>query len=388
MNAQLSILRHLIFERLNPQVDSSLTAGEIDILKKEIVCIGGRLLDGMNNAIFSTMDHALVMRHIGQLQSECVYLNDVLHSYRDMQPVYQELSAAIQSILKTTLDYISGYNSGYFNQNNRLPESKKQMMLDELKREGLLLTAKLRSRDVTGRLPDLLQASLLAMQEKEQISYHQMSYMRAMVSELIKLLSLGRSRNWERKLAVRLIVLNFNKTSFFTYCINRIAAAVDEEKTWQRQAQLFGWYSKEIKKMAVDGKSSSYSVMRPGLVVLIGSYIATELQYLKENNEKQVKDTFKNRADNYSFRMKVNMPVGAFALHIQLFIALELFPREIKLNVINQFMADHFSTIGTDSFSANSFDKKRTELDNASYKIVDRHLIKMREYLKVRFLGD
>ncbi|MES2454490.1 MAG: hypothetical protein V4594_03070 [Bacteroidota bacterium] len=388
MNVQLSILRHLIFERLNPAIDANLSANEIEVLRKEIVSVRFRLLDAINNAIFSTMEETVLLRHIGQVQNECVYLNDVLHGYGNVRPEYAPMAVALNETLATTMDYISGYNGKYFDRENRLPESKKQAMLDALRQDSLVLAAKLKSRGISGRLPLLLQDSLKGMEDQESISYRQMGYMTMMLAEVLKLLSLGRSRNWERKLALKLIFLNFNKTSFFNYCIGVIAAAVDAEKTRQKQVQLFGWYGKEIKKLANEGKGSGYSTSRPGIIVLIGIYISAELEYLMESGMQQLKDTFKNRADSYRLRLKMNMPVGAFALHIQSFIATELFSSEIKMNVINQFMADNYCTIGTDSFTANSFDKKRTELDDASYRIVDRHLVDMRAYLKRRFEGE
>jgi len=388
MDVQLSILRQLIFEKLDPEADSNLSSEEIPLMKKEIVSVGLRLFDRINAAIFSTVPENLLQRHLGQLQRECVFLKDVLYGYTEIKLGFMVIVDAITSILNKVMDYISGYNGEYFNQNNRLPESKKQELLSQLKQSGLVLSAKIKSRSIVGKLPELIAERLADLEEKNSISYQQMDYMKMMVAETTRLLSHGRSRNWEKKLAVKLIALNFNTPGFFNYCIGLIAKAVDEEKSVKKQVQLFSWYAKEIKKLVDEGSSRAYSRMRPGIVALIGIYIASELDYLSDHHEKQAKDTFRNRADHYTLRLKVNMPIGAFALHIQLFIAMELFPKEIRKNEINEFMADHFCTIGTDSFTANSFDKKRTELDEASYRIVDKHLVDMRTYLKTRFEGE
>ncbi|MBB5441375.1 hypothetical protein HDC92_005083 [Pedobacter sp. AK017] len=67
------------------------------------------------------------------------------------------------------------------------------------------------------------------------------------MENMLLLLKKNSVKDWNRRVMVELIYLNFNKASFFTYCRRKIAAAVDAEPDFTKQSARFGWYAKEVK---------------------------------------------------------------------------------------------------------------------------------------------
>jgi hypothetical protein len=188
-------------------------------------------------------------------------------------------------------------------------------------------------------------------------------YAKLMMDNMLNLLSVNEDVDWNERVMLNLIYLNFNTESFNNYCKHYIASEVGPKLTLAAQAEKFSWYAKEIKNIypkpnVVCDKDT------PSISESLLTYISLELVHISTvqslPNEKQPAVDLTERADKFDFKLPFNLTVVQLALFIELFIRLKFINIEKgKMMTTIAFIAQNATTIGTDTISAVSLNNSR-----------------------------
>ncbi|AOM77396.1 hypothetical protein [Pedobacter steynii] len=85
MNNQITTLRILVSDTLNPRNYSRLNVDDIHKTCAEIPSIEEGIFKAIREEIYGTSKASIVERHIRQIQSDCIALMDLLHGYADQE---------------------------------------------------------------------------------------------------------------------------------------------------------------------------------------------------------------------------------------------------------------------------------------------------------------
>lgn len=326
-------------------------------------------------------DERLFERYIQGHQSDTIRLLNVLHKQNGEH--CEAASLALQEILA----HIEQHHSKYFDENCPVPEAYRLISMEQLQQDGLVLQAKLKSKGIDPNLQLEILTYLKKLDKAVSCTYKELIYAKTLMRYLLDLLSVNKDCNWNRKVAVELYYLNFNKSTFFTYCRRLIAAEVDALGSFMEQKKHFNWFSRELLKLQVK-PNIAYKVTRPGLHDLLNAYIEKEVTSLVERAaDKTVsatpQQTFTERAERFDFKLPLNLSVPQLALFVQLFIAVGVFIVEKgQIMTIMKFFAANVTTKGTDGISAENLNKQRTKPLAAVVDAVEGMLVEMLDTLK------
>lgn len=319
--------------------------------------------------------------YIQKHQSDTIRLLNRLHKQEGL--VYEAAASALYEIL----NHIEQHHSKYFDENCVVPESYRLMSMEQLRQDGLVLQAKLKSKRIDPALQGELIAYLSKLAEAVSCTYKELIYAKTLMRCLLDLLSVNKDCNWNRKVVVELYYLNFNKSTFFTYCRRLIAREVDALGSFTEQLKHFDWFSREMNKLNRK-PNVAYKSDRKALPKLLNSYIAREIASLLERAaDKTVsatpQQTFTERAERFDFKLPLNLSVPQLALFVQLFIVVGVFIVEKgQIMTVMKFFAANVTTKGTDEISAENLNKQRTKPLAAVVDVVEGILLMMLEALK------
>jgi|GEM_PF-2536506 len=345
----------------------------IDHLKQEISIEMRRVINELKNVTCRNYEEYHLERYIQTHQREAIKLMNVTSMYKEEldqehleQYFYEQASSlyiAMIFALGSILDHIEKEQWKYFDLGLSVPDSDRigsaRLLNDNLN----VLKAKLKSKAIDPILQQIILDYITTHCARESCSYQQLIYAKLIMDNLLLLLSVNRDIDWNKKIMVVLIYLNFNKVSFFTYCKRYVAISVASELTFVAQTGKFSWYIKEIKKMHLK-PNVAYKHRRPPLSESLLTYIDLELLHMLEVQiqvpEKQPVMDLTERAEKLDFKLALNMTVDQLALFVELFMRLKIFPIEKgKTMTTMNFFTQHVTTIGTDQISALSLNKRR-----------------------------
>lgn len=385
---ELSLFEDLLYADFNPlHIQHTLKTRNPEKLKTEIAQETIRIIREFKNVMCKGYEEIHLERYIQTHQRHAIKLIDLLQQHdlqmktQEVPAVFTEVYSTMLTALETILNYIEKELSKYFDLNLPVPEGYRMVSAELLKQQSLVLLAKLRSKDTEPLLQQLIVNYISEHCALETCSYQQLIYAKLFMENMLALLKKNEAEDWNRRILVELIYLNFNCSTFFTYCRRLIAVAVDAEKTYTLQTEKFYWYIKELKQLHIK-PNTGYKVSRPGIAVLLENYIAAELAYLAERYRDDTPllplQTFTERAEKFDFQLPLSLSVPQLALIAQLFIEVGVFVVEKgQIMTIMKFFAAHVTTIGTERISADSLYKKRTNPEARVKDEIERILLKM-----------
>jgi len=291
------------------------------------------------------------------------YLADAGNLCQKGVAVYQAVIRAQESLL----GYLETDLDRYFDRSLAVPDTYRCLSAEQLGKQALVISGKMKGKGVDPALQLIVLDFLGEHCALDSCSYQELMYVKLMVSSLLRLLSVNGEKDWNKKLMLELLYLNFNKSSFFTYCRKQIAAAVDEQRELKSQRQKFAWYMKEIRKLQVKPNVGYNTMGRAGVVELLTGYINTERAYLTERSKGLAAEpvkSFSERADHFAFKLPLSLSVPELGLISQLFIDARVFITEQgQIMTIMKFFAANVTTAGTTDMSAESLYKVRKKAE-------------------------
>jgi hypothetical protein len=360
-------------------------------LTDAITLEASRIITEFKHVICKGYDEPHLERYIQLHEKGITTLMDLTYAFitagvQPGLPVYEHLMAALTRIM----DYIEKECCCYFNLNLPVPEHFRAASADALAKDTLVIRAKMKSKGIEQSLQELIVEYLDQHCAKTKCSYQQQKYARLFTENLLKLLGSNADLNWNRELQLTLLYLNFNRSSFFTYCRRFIATEVDELPDTAGQRQQFFWFVKELQKLSIK-PNVAYHSGRPGLTELISAYIMAEIAYLDERPKVvpgQVVQTFTERADKFDFKLPLNLTVPQLALIAQLFIDVGVFIVEKgQIMTVMKFFAANVTTVGTDGISADNLNKQRKKGATQVCTAIEKILEDMLRLLRNGYMG-
>lgn len=367
---ELTQFERLLKNDLHPKnIETTLKTRPIEELKLSIDIETSRITDAIKNVLCDEYDDPHLERYIQLHVSGAISILDLI--YAIIRPeaveifsevrlcegcidVYMHLKAGV----KTILNYIEKDLSWYFDLSLPVPDSFRIGSARQLMEDRNVLQAKLRSKEIDPLLQELILSYVSGHCVLETCSYLEQKYTKLLMAHLLKVLRSNKIKDWNRKMVVELIYLNFNKSTFFTWCRKFIASDVDGHQTVKEQVLRFNWYLKEIKPLDVK-PNVFYKPGRPGIRELLEHYISGELVYLAELPAEPVQN-FKERAEKFDFKLPLSLTVPQLALFIELFIRTGVFPVEKgKMKTTMAFFAQNVTTVGAEEISLKSLDNNR-----------------------------
>jgi hypothetical protein len=390
---ELSLFEEMLLLTLHPgNIENTLKTKAPEDLKIEIGQEAFRIIREFRNLNCSHFDDHHLERYIQTHQREAIKLLDQLHQHgnaglsADSTSIYAVFAAAIETILT----YIEKELSKYFDLNLAVPDSYRMISIELLQKNGLVLTAKLKGKGIDEALQQVIVNYISNYCATGLCTYQQLIYAKLFMETLLVLLKKNEAEDWNRRIIIELIYLNFNKGSFFTYCRRKIAAAVDAERSFAAQKAKFSWYIKEIKGLHLK-PNVTYKTGRPPLSELLLAYIALELAHIEELKSQAATaapvQNFTERAEKFDFKLPLNLTVPQLALFAQLFIDVGVFIVEKgQIMTVMKFFAANVTTVGTSEMSAINLNKHRTQTAAKCCTAIENILETMLEILKDKYM--
>ncbi|WP_316819255.1 hypothetical protein [Pedobacter nyackensis] len=359
------------FSPLN--ITTTLQTKTIDNLKQEIFIETQRIINEFKNVTCRNYEEYHLERYIQTHQREAINLMDKTSQYLQGldqgiigQNIYEQATTLYQSIisaLENILNYIEKEQCKYFDLSVCVPDTYRIGSAELLKANLNILTAKLKSKAIDPALQQIILNYITAYCSRQSCSYKQLIYTKLIMSCLLEQLSINKDIDWDKKMMIGLIYLNFNTVTFITYCKRYIAVSVSAEPTFTTQTAKFSWYIKEIKKIHLK-PNVAYKISRKPISELLLDYINLEqlhmLEVQNQSHEKQPVKDLTERVEKIDFKLPLNLSVEQLGLFTELFMRAKILLIEKgKIMTTMNFFSQHVTTIGTDQISALSLNKSR-----------------------------
>jgi hypothetical protein len=243
---ELSLFEEFLLLTLHPtHIENTLKTKAPEDLKIEIGQEAFRIIRVFRNLTCSHYEEYHLERYIQTHQREAIKLLDQLHQYASagLNAESTSIYAVFASAVETILTYIEKELSKYFDLAQVVPDSYRKVSVELLQKNGLVLTAKLKSKAVDEALQQAIVSYISNYCATGLCTYQQLIYAKLFMETMLLLLKKNEAEDWDRRVIIELMYLNFNKGSFFTYCRRKIAAAVDAELNFAGTLKRYRKYS-------------------------------------------------------------------------------------------------------------------------------------------------
>lgn len=241
-----------------------------------------------------------------------------------------------------------------------------------------ILQRKIIITDIDEELSSLLFKGLQMLISKKGISRAEVSYTIALMDSLKATDSLNTS-----VLEDLLCQLDFNTPTFFNYWINYCNKLLDDEPNLHRQKEILigmedrfnGLSPKEKMRCVVDDES---------ICVQLKEFLKEKKSYVNQRIKLRRAELRDNKLAESGGRILFNLSVAQFGLLIRLFIESGLLLKEDIRGTFAHFSA-HFRTPKTAVMSAESLQKKSTDVEFAVARKIKGVLIGMVNWLNEHY---
>lgn len=333
-------------------------------------------------SVTSLSDH-----EIENLISQIVDLSNTVNSYIFRQfrlTRAHPQSKIINEYYNFTLDLLDGL---ILTINTRFPDLAGKVKIsdsylyntiDVLKRDLYKLALHLQVSTVEKELGSIVLIGLSKLIHKKGITRNDSSY----ISELISmLLSKGNIDN--DQLAELLIIHDFNTPEFYNYCINKWKINLEDIPGLHEQREML-----LIEKDRIFELENKSRITMPSkqskLFFELNNFLnqkSTVVKKMVKLRRRFIKDNLKSKGGS---RFLINLPVPQFGLFLRMQIEKGILVKE-NVGELFKFFAAHFYTPNAEFISAESLQKKSTDVEFATAKKLKGHLIGMLNWLNTNY---
>jgi len=291
-----------------------------------------------------------------QIRSNYVFS---LNAFEDLLAVYHRSFPGLSGLVK-----ISNYS---------LPEVKMG-----LKQRLKSVTAHLNEANIDGVLKELVISSFTQLIHQKNLRRIDEAYLKNLAAHISDQEELD-----TRQLMDLLIANDFNIPEFFRYCVHFWRNRMDEipglheqqEMILSEKDHLYNLHT--VKGLKMPGASSALYKDLDQFLVEKGLY----LKHLLRVRREAIMDKEKAKA---GIRFLMNLPVPQFGLFIRMQIEKGLLPKE-NVGDLFSFFALHFYTPNTTFISAESLQKKSTDVEFSTAQKMKGQVIGMLNWLNSNF---
>lgn len=176
---------------------------------------------------------------------------------------------------------------------------------------------------------------------------------------------------------------NFTSISFFNYAKNKIENNIDEITGLYKQLDYLLELQDRANSLPI-GCELTWLSEAESVRMFFTRIIASKKKYVRECIELQRDEMRDSTSQTDSKRLNISLSVAHFGLFIRLFMEQGIIDKA-EVGWIFNFFASNFKTDRTPFISKNSLQKKSTDVEFATVKIVKSHLIKMLNYINANF---
>ena len=279
-----------------------------------------RIKESITRTVFSNITEVVLERYVQYHQAGVIELADQLQSFLVKASPDEQTSLVIDffiSQLFLLLGYIERFFGKYFNNEEKLPEAYRGLIVRELSGTIDALCASV-SRHIVS---EPLKASVLAYLESfnsgnlpPNFNFRNLAYLKTFIEELTGMFLSAGTHDWDTELSAELIYVNFNHLAFFSY----LQASVKSEL---EQADSAEKYRQRLRQFLSDFKSRkskpgfSYHPQWPDLKAMLESWIQDEMLVFSPGVLPEMVQA-KNEGDE---KLLLQFSVAQLALLIRLF---------------------------------------------------------------------
>lgn len=387
MHSQITALRILVSDTLNPCKYSKLNIGVIDDQFKALYCIEEEILSAIRQEIYSSSKASVVERHIRQIQSDCIALMNSLHDYSRQDEQLNHLQEAVFKCLQKVLNEIEQHHYIFFNPQAILPSAYHHRAVESLKEEFSLLKAMLKKNRLDAAWYGHMERSISSFLQAGCCSFEQLSYMNGLIAALIEIKA--DNGKFLETLIRQLMYHRFNDLEFSFFYINLLEEEVNGLYSVEEQYERLSYYHKQFKRQE-ERSSCCFDPSRKSLKAILLEYVDGELEFMER---KQILNRGRNSeaagqhllGNNY--RVKVSLSADGLAYLLRLMIEADLIVAKPR-TLLMEFVAKYFQTcgIGTAKLSAGSLETKYKQVTQNTAKGVSAALKRMLRLLDQQFV--
>lgn len=377
-------LRILVCDELDPKaapMGTEMVTEWISRLPK----IKKELYNLMDLLVFSPVPNRLVKRHFRQIQSESIYLINILDGYIQLSPDANELKLEVLNCLREILAHINKRYGQFFNPDLLIPSSDYQREVLIIEANMNPMIAAIRSRNAEKNLQRLIESSLADFIKAGSCTFYRLAYMKGLQESLTGLCRVAEKDEINEQLKEHLFFNNLNTAAHVAYYKKEIQKQLSETFDLQEQQDLLYAYQKQFKSWEQQ-QSQGFSPKNKGIKAILLAYAKAEIKYLNS----KLKSVLIPKANpsvpaasqtTINYRIPVTFSVDALAYFFRLLV---------KAGVVNGgpktalllFVSRSFQTpgIGNASLSVKSLENKYRQVVQQtanSVRVVLKRMLKI-----------
>lgn len=345
----------------------------------------------MNILVFSPVADRLLNRHFRQIQSESIYLINILEGYQNVIGQLNTLQMAVQTCLEQILAHIRLHHNQFFNLDLLIPmrHYREQVLKTEADRN--LVVAALKGRNVDKSLERLIENSLMDFTKAGSCSYYRLAYMKALQESLTGICNIAVRDEVNEKLRELLFYNNLNTAAHMAYYKKEIQKQLAETFDGQEQQELLYAYQKQFKSWPQQ-RAWGFSPKNKGIKAMLLAYFKAEIKYrsqkLKVDSSTTPGSLPVSATEQNNYRLSISFSVDALAYFFKLLVKAGVVNASPKTNLL-LFVSKSFQTpgIGTAMLSVKSLDNKYRQVVQHTAITVRTALVKMLKVLDEEFGG-
>ncbi|WP_157698566.1 MULTISPECIES: hypothetical protein [Sphingobacterium] len=249
---------------------------------------------------------------------------------------------------------------------------------DLFKKDLVLLKSKIHNSCINHDLSKLVLGTLRNVIEKKEIKRGEINYLMLILQELLNIENLD-----TQKIENLLIQYDFNSPKFFNYCAKNCLSQTAENVSLHTQMEVL--ISLEDRLNIIPQKRFlRLTVEDESIRQQLKSFYKEKKESLKERMELRRNEILDSKLWQDNEKALINLSVPQMGLIIRLFMEQGIIPRE-DVGKTFSYYAKHFRTPHASFISAESLQKKSTDVEFATAKKMKSQLIGMVNWLNEHY---
>jgi len=260
----------------------------------------------------------------------------------------------------------------------KISDSNLYETLNVLKKDFDKLSLHLQFSAVEKELINIVQMGLSKLIHKKKITRNDSNYISEIISTLLRNENLDNTQ-----LAELLIIHDFNTAEFYNYCIKNWKINLEDIPGLHEQQEMLLLEKDRIFELENTSRLSMPN-KKKRLFFELNNFLdekSTTVKRMVKLRRRFIRDNQKSKGGS---RFLINLPVPQFGLFLRMQIEKGILAKE-NLGDLFKFFATHFYTPNAEYISADSLQKKSTDVEFATAQKLKGHLIGMLNWLNTNF---
>ena len=278
---------------------------------------------------------------------------------------YKEIYRCVEYLLS----FIETQFSKYFDQDAKIAETHRWMLMPEIKSSLKYLQIEFKKNEVPD---DLIKIALQLFEDyslpNSIVTYNELKFILDLQQELSYLAKRKDKNNFTEQICSLLLRFNFNSIRFFNYYIEQI---LEKSKLYDHSHDLIEYYSKEMKfiNQVIAKPGTAYKPYIHSIREQIGGWISEELYFLEKKQQLLLKFPIQTAEKTDSEpKVHTSLSVAHLSLAVKLLVDSKVITNKNSTEIF-KLVARNFKTDKRDHISEDSLRNKSYEFEPAT---VDR----------------